>query len=418
MSSEKKYLHLTDVVKRMQPAAFCTMVKPVGSACNFDCSYCYYSDKTEIYGRHEPQMNDELLELYIKQYIEAVEVPAVSFCWHGGEPLLAGIDFYRKAMRWQEKYKGEKSIENTLQTNGALIDQTWCDFFREHNFLIGISLDGPADVHDAFRRDRGGRPTFERVMKAIELMARNDVEYNILSTVNVRCEGRGKEIYRFMRSLSHYMQFLPVVEHTYKPEGATRPYIVSPEHPHSKPAPWSVSAEGYGEFMCDIFDEWVVSDVGRYFVQLFDVSLGQWCGVPPSLCAFGETCGTGLAVEHNGDVYMCDHYVYPEYCLGNIREKSLSEMQQSQELFDFGTDKRDTLPLECKRCGYLFACRGECPKHRFETTKRGEAGLNSLCAGYKKFFVHVDPYMRRMRMLLEKNRPPAEVMPWARERLW
>lgn len=418
MLSSKKYLHLTDIERMTRPAAFATMVKPAGSACNFDCSYCYYLDKVDLYGGHEPVMDDELLELYIKQYIEAVGVPVVSFNWHGGEPLLAGIDFYRKAMVLQEKYKGEKRIENTLQTNGALVNQEWCDFFREHNFLIGISLDGPADIHDAYRRDKGGRPTWERVMKAIELMARNGVEYNTLSTVNARCEGRGKEIYRFMRSVSHYMQFLPVLEHTIQPQGATHPYIVHPSVPHSQPAPWSVSAQGYGQFMCDIFDEWVVSDVGQYFVQLFDVSLAQWCGVDPPLCAFAETCGTGLAVEHNGDVYACDHFVYPEYKLGNLRETTLAAMQQSPLLFDFGTDKRDLLPLQCKRCNYLFACRGECPKHRFETTSRGEPGLNALCAGLKAFFVHVDPYMRYMRTLLDKGRAPAEVIPWARERLW
>lgn len=415
--AEKQFIHLDDVVKMTKPAAFSILIKPVGSACNFDCSYCYYLDKASLYNRQEPQMSDELLELCIKQYIEAQGVPSATFCWHGGEPLLAGLDFFKKAVQLQQKYKGEKQIENSLQTNGALINKEWCDFFRENNFLIGISIDGPADVHDAFRKDRGGRPTFDRVMKAIEMMAANGVEYNTLSTVNAQCEGRGKEIYHFMRSISRFMQFLPVVEHVVQPEGATRPHIVSPDTPQSQLAPWSVSAKGYGQFMCDIFDEWVVNDVGRYFVQLFDVSLAQWCGVAPPLCAFGETCGDGPAIEHNGDVYACDHYVYPEYRLGNIREKSLKVMQQSQQLLDFGTDKRDTLPMECKRCGYRFACRGECPKHRFDTTKRGEPGLNSLCAGYKQFFIHVDPYMRYMRTLLEKKLPPSDIIPWARERL-
>lgn len=415
MSRSKKAVTFDDAVKLSKPTAFSTLVKPVGSLCNFDCSYCYYLDKADIYEGRQPQMSDEILEKYVKQFIEANDIPVITFVWHGGEPLIAGLDFYKKAIEFQNKYKGEKRIDNTLQTNGMLINEEWCDFFVDNNFLLGLSLDGPEDVHDAFRRDKGGAPTFARVMKAAELMTRKNVQFNTLSTVNSRCEGRGAEIYAFMRGISKYMQFLPVMEHTIQPEGARRPHIVPPDTPGAQLAPWSVSSEGFGKFMCDIFDRWVVNDVGNYFVQLFDVALAQWCGVAPALCSFNETCGDGLVVEHNGDVYSCDHFVYPEYKLGNIAEKTLTELKATSDQFWFGVNKHGDLPTMCKRCDYYFACRGECPKHRFDTASNGEKGLNGLCAGYKKFFSHVDPYMRYMRMLIENNQPAFMVIPWARQ---
>jgi uncharacterized protein len=389
------------------------MVKPIGSACNLDCHYCYYRDKSEIYSGNMPRMSEELLEQYIRQYIGGVSQENVSFCWHGGEPLMAGLPFFEKAMALQRKYAGDKVIENTLQTNGILINDDWCRFFKENNFLIGLSLDGPEDIHDAFRRDCGGAPTFARVMKAVELMKRHGVEFNILSTVNARSEGRGAEVYKFLRSLNPFMQFLPVVEYVRMRPGK-RPLIVSPDEEDAVPAPWSVSSKGYGQFMCDVFDEWVKFDVGRCFVQLFDVTLGNWCGVPPSLCAFGEVCGDGLVVEHNGDVYSCDHFVYPEYRLGNIMEKELVTMYRSSEQQSFGRDKRDALPLECKRCNYYFLCHGECPKHRFEYARNGEPYMNVLCDGYKMFFRHTDPYMRYMKTLIEKGEPASGVMDWKR----
>ena len=249
-------------------------------------------------------MSEELLERYISQYIEAVQVPVVTFCWHGGEPLLAGIDFFEKAVALQNKYKGNKQIENSLQTNGLLVNAEWCDFFRRNNFLIGISLDGPKDIHDAYRHDRGGHPTFDRVMRAVEMMAVNGVEYNTLSTINDRCAGRGREVYEFMRSVSRYMQFLPVVEMTvdgvsgcinHQPSAINRPAIVPPGTPGAKLAPWCITPKAFGKFMCDIFDEWVIGDVGERFVQLFDITLAQWCGVQPSLCSFCPTCGDGLS---------------------------------------------------------------------------------------------------------------------------
>ena len=398
-----------------RPPAFTTMVKPVGATCNLDCSYCYYRDKAEIYSAPQNRMTDDVLEEYVRQYLEAVNLPTVTFCWHGGEPLLAGIDFYRKAVELQQRYAAGRQIENTLQTNGTLVNDEWCDFFSENNFLVGVSLDGPEEVHDAYRRDCGGAPTFGKVMQAVEKMHNRKVEYNILATVNSRSEGRGKEIYRFLRGISNFIQFLPVVEYVQLREGR-RPLIVSPDVEGATPAPWSVSARGFGEFMCDVFDEWIKCDVGSRFVQLFDITLANWCGVPPSLCAFCETCGDAPVVEYNGDVYSCDHFVYPEYRLGNILSSTLVEMYTSQEQQAFGRDKREALPMECKRCTYNFLCRGECPKHRFATSQRGEPYMNTLCEGYKLFFRHTDPYMRHMKMLLQKERSPMEVMHWARER--
>ena len=408
-SNKRNTLHLGDVAKMQRAPAFGTMIKPIGSACNLDCHYCYYRDKSEIYNGNMPRMSEELLEEYIRQYIQGASQQNISFCWHGGEPLMAGLPFFEKAMELQKRYAGDKIIENTLQTNGILVNDAWCRFFKDNNFLIGLSLDGPEDIHDAFRRDCGGAPTFARVMRAVELMKKHGVEFNILATVNARSEERGVEVYKFLTSINPYVQFLPVVEYVRMRPGK-RPLIVSPDEEDAVPAPWSVSAKGYGKFMCDVFDEWVKYDVGKNFVQLFDVTLGNWCGVPPSLCAFAEVCGDGLGVEHNGDVYSCDHFVYPEYRLGNIMQNDLVSMYGSTDQQNFGRDKRDALPLECKRCNYYFLCHGECPKHRFGYAKNGEPYMNVLCEGYKMFFRHTDPYMRRMRTLLEKGQPASEIM--------
>lgn len=414
-SNKKNNYSLTDVAKMRRLPAFSTMVKPIGSACNLDCNYCYYRDKSEIYGGVMPRMSDELLEEYIKQYLQGASQQNITFCWHGGEPLMAGLPFFRRAVELQKKYCGDKVIENTLQTNGILVNEEWCRFFRENGFLVGISLDGPQDIHDAFRRDCGGAPTFNRVVKAVEMMAREGVEYNLLSTVNRRSEGRGVEVYKFLTSLGNFIQFLPVVEYVRMRDAeGKRPLIVSPDEEDAVEAPWSVSAAEYGTFMCDVFDEWVRYDVGRKFVQLFDVTLANWCGVQPGLCAFCETCGDGLVVEHNGDVYSCDHFVYPEYKLGNIKESTIADMYRSDEQQAFGRDKREALPIECKRCNYYFLCRGECPKHRFAYAANGDPYMNALCEGYKKFFIHTDPYMRYMKMLLDKGEPASLVMDWKR----
>lgn len=391
--------------KLATPNAFTTLAKPVGSVCNLSCAYCYYLDKADLYGGHEPIMSDELLELYIRQYIEAVEVPTVTFCWHGGEPLIAGLDFFRKAVMWQQEYRGGKLIENTLQTNGILVNDEWCEFFHEHHFLIGLSLDGPEDIHDSFRRDKGGQATFARVLHAVQLMATHSVDFNILCTVNAHSTGRGKEVYHFLRNLSPFIQFLPVLEYV-----NDKGHIVSPGTPEAQPTPYSIHPEAFGQFICDVYDEWVRADVGRIFIQLFDNTLAQWCGIPSSLCAFTEICGDGLVVEHNGDVYSCDHFVYPQHKLGNIRDTHLGKLYHAPEHFRFGAAKYDMLPGVCRHCRWLFLCHGECPKHRFSSTTKGEDGLNSLCKGYKQFFAHTENDMKIMRGLIEKQRPPSLIM--------
>ena len=400
------------------------MVKPVGSLCNMRCKYCYYLDKAEIYGGHEPKMSYEMLETTIREYIRANDVEEVTFNWHGGEPLVLGLDFYKKAVELERKYADGKKIYNTLQTNGTLINYDTAEFFRDNNFLIGVSIDGPKDIHDKFRKDKGGFPTFDKVMKGIGILQRCGVQFNTMSTINKASEGRGLETYQFLKHIgSTFMQFMPVVEHVKYPVDSTgkamkkmRPYIVDPATDGAELARWSVSSVGFGKFMCDIFDYWVRNDVGRYFVNLFDATLANHCNVMPGTCVYAKVCGGNSIIEHNGDVYPCDHFVYPKYRLGNISEKSLREMMTSSEQIKFGLDKRGMLPSKCLRCKYEFLCHGECPKHRFNRTENGDTGLNALCSGYHMFYDHTLPYMLKMKELLEAQTSPALVMPWARMR--
>lgn len=413
-----KSLPLEDAMRMSGPLAFNIMLKPAGSLCNLDCSYCYYLDKAEIYGGREPRMSVEMLETVVKEYIAANDVPEVTFNWHGGEPLVMGLDFYRKAIEFEHKYAGEKIIRNTLQTNGTLISSEWCRFLRENDFLVGISIDGPKDIHDRYRRDKGGAPTFDKVLNAIRMMQGEGVQFNTMSTVNKQSEGRGLEVYEFLKSIgSQYMQFMPVVEHVRyrtdakgKPMKGTRPWIVEPSAEGAQLAPWSVSAIGFGKFLCQIFDYWIRHDVGTYFVNVFDCTLANWVGVTPGSCVYGSTCGSNSIIEHNGDLYCCDHFVYPEYKVGNISEKPLKQMMQSEQQMKFGVSKHLGLPYKCLKCKYLFACNGECPKHRFNSTEKGETGLNALCEGYCMFFDHAAPYMQKMSALLNENKSPALVM--------
>ncbi len=411
----KSYITFTDALKNQAPAAFSSMFKPIGSTCNLECTYCYYLDKTQtVYNNIPPLKSLEILEEYTRQYIEANEVPEVTFNWHGGEPLMAGLDYFRKAMEFQRKHSGGKTIINSLQTNGTLLNADWCRFFNDNRFLIGVSIDGPRDIHDAYRVNKEGRPTFDKVMDGINQMAKFRVEYNTLSVVNDKSEGRGAEVYQFLKSIgSRFMQFLPAVEYVLPAGSSRRPVIVKPGTEGSVMAPWSVSALGYGHFLTDIFDVWVLSDVGTYFVQAFDETLARWVGAKPGLCIYSETCGDALVVEHNGDVYSCDHFVYPEFRLGNILEDDLIDLYRSQKQFDFGINKRNNLPRQCRRCEYYFACRGECPKHRFIKTKIGEENLNALCEGFKHYYSHVAPYMEHMKNLLYNKKAPALVMDWA-----
>lgn len=411
-----------DAIRMTGPMAFNIMIKPAGSLCNLDCNYCYYLDKAEIYGGKEPVMTLEMLETCIREYIAANDVQEVMFNWHGGEPLVLGLDFYRKAVALEQKYAGDKIIRNTIQTNGTLLTQEWASFFRDNDFLVGISVDGPQDIHDKYRKDKGGAPTFDKVMRGVSLLYRNNVQYNTMTTVNHASEGRGLEVYEFLKSIgSRYMQFMPVVEHVKYPAGKNgkplkyaRPHIVDPSEEGASIAPWSVGSMAFGKFMCEIFDSWVLADVGRYFVNLFDAALARWCGVMPGTCAYAETCGGNSVIEHNGDVYPCDHFVYPQYRLGNILENDLRTMMTSQEQVRFGISKRNSLPGRCVRCRYRFACNGECPKHRFNVTESGQTGLNALCDGYFMFYSYVEPYMDKMKELLDSHQAPAGVMPWAR----
>lgn len=419
-----KTLTLTDAMRLGGPAAFNIMLKPAGSLCNLDCNYCYYLDKADIYGGREPRMTEEMLEEVVREYIAANDVPEVTFNWHGGEPLVLGIDFYKKAIEFEQKYAGGKIIHNTIQTNGTLLNREWTSLFRKHNFLVGISIDGPQDIHDRYRKDKGRNPTFDKVIRGIGLLYSAGVEFNTMSTVNKASEGRGLEVYQFLKSIgSHYLQFMPVLEHVKypldkngKPVKGARPFIVDPHESGAQIAPWSVSDVGFGKFMCDIFDYWVRNDVGRYYVNQFDATLANWYGVQPGTCVYAETCGGNSVIEHNGDLYPCDHFVYPKYLLGNITEKSISDMMKSDLQVKFGIDKRNSLPSKCRRCEWLFTCHGECPKHRFNSTEAGETGLNALCTGYKMFYSHVVPYMDFMKDLLNKEKAPAGVIPWARMR--
>ena len=402
----------------MSASNFHVLAKPIGPICNLDCKYCFYLEKELLYPQVEKwAMHEDVLESYIRQYIEAHDTPVVNFAWQGGEPTLLGVDYFRKLVEIQKKYANGKQIANAFQTNGVLLNDAWAEFFLEYQFLIGISIDGPRELHDAYRVDKGGQPTFDRVMRGIETLRRNKVDFNTLTTVHRANADSPLEVYRFLRDNgSGYMQFIPIVEriaHQVTEEGLR---LISPDFAGpAKVAPWSVEPRQFGRFLCAIFDEWVRRDVGRTFVQIFDVSLESWMGMEASLCIFRKQCGAALAIEHSGDLYSCDHFVYPENRLGNIMESALASLAGSEQQQRFGEAKESTLPRYCRECDVRFACNGECPKHRFLTTPDGEAGLNYLCAGYKMFFHHVDPYMRFMASELAAQRPPANVMRWVAE---
>jgi uncharacterized protein len=415
----KQTLLFTDALKLKRPTAFNVMVKPTGPVCNLDCTYCYYLEKKKLYpGKSEFRMSDELLENYTKQYIEANDIPLVTFTWQGGEPTLMGIDFFKKAIELQKKYAGGKKIENAFQTNGTRLTDDWCMFLKDNNMLVGISIDGPEHNHDHFRKTPSGGPSFKRVMKGIELLQKHKVEFNTLSCVNNYNVHFASETYRFLKSIgSVFLQFLPVVERTAEMTPENILSLVSNEYSGSaKVTDWSVKGKDFGNFLIEIFNEWVRSDVARHYVQIFDATLANWVNEMPGICVFAGTCGDALVMEHNGDIFSCDHFVYPEYYLGNIMETPLVEMARSQRQFDFGIDKRNKLPRYCLRCEVRFACHGECPKHRFNKTPDGEPGLNWLCDGYKMFFNHVEPYMDFMAKELSNKRAPANVMQWIKNK--
>lgn len=385
------------------PPAFHIMTKPRGAICNLDCKYCYFLKKESLYPASSFKMDEVTLERFTQQYIDAQRVPEVTFAWQGGEPTLMGLEFFERAVKFQKKYKKPgMQIQNSLQTNGTTLDDEWGRFFLEHNFLIGLSLDGPQKLHDAYRVDKGGQPSFEKVIAGLEILKENQVEYNILITVHAANVDHPLEVYRYLRDEAgtQFMQFIPIVERKNQ-TGHQEGYKVTKR---------SVTGKKYGRFLITVFDEWVRNDVGQVFVQIFDVALGIWYGQPASLCIFAETCGTALALEHNGDLYSCDHYVEPEYFLGNILEQDMLHLVAGEKQIRFGNDKRDTLPRYCQECEVRFICNGGCPKNRIRRTPDGEEGLNYLCEGYKAFFTHIDEPMKKMTQLLKMGRPPAQIM--------
>ncbi|MCB9153890.1 MAG: anaerobic sulfatase maturase [Caldilineae bacterium] len=389
------------------PPAFHLLAKPTGAICNLDCAYCFFLDKEVFYPGSKFRMGEQVLEQYIRQLIESHQTDSVNIAWQGGEPTLMGLDFYRRTMDLVEKYRRPgMTFLHTMQTNGTLLDDEWAAFFAEHNFLLGISIDGPRPLHDVYRVDKGGKPTFDKVMRGLRLLQKHGVDYNVLTTVNRVNGDYPLEVYRFLRDEvgTTWMQFIPVVERinsdglTIYQEGTT----VSDR---------SVQPEQFGRFLSTIFDEWVRRDVGTIYVQTFEAALSNWLGLANSgMCVFNTTCGTGLAIEHNGDLYSCDHFVEPDYLLGNIQDTHMIELVASPQQIQFGLDKRDTLPRFCRECDVRFACHGECPKNRFTLTPAGEPGLNYLCAGFKDFFHHIDFPMKLMAGLIRRQREAREVM--------
>ena len=378
------------------------MAKPTGAKCNLACEYCFYTPKSSLYPNEDLRMSDEVLEEYVKQYIEVIKTPEVTFAWQGGEPTLMGIEFFKKALKYQEKYKKNNMVVyNTIQTNGTLINNEWCQLFLENNFLVGISIDGPQELHDVYRNDKEGNPSFERVMSAIRLMQKHGVEFNILTTVNRLNADHPLEVYKFFKEEvgAQFIQFIPIVElENNDPDGN---FNVSNE---------SVLPEQYGDFLIAIFDEWIKYDVGKVYIQLFDAALASWVGYPPSVCLFTPTCGTAMIIEFNGDLYSCDHFVDSEHLLGNIMVNPLDELVSSSQQLHFGLDKKDKLPLQCNHCNFKFACNGACPKHRFVVDENDVGGINYLCPGYKKFFNHISWPMQIMASLFNQGRAPAEIM--------
>ncbi|MFA7228985.1 MAG: anaerobic sulfatase-maturation protein [Melioribacteraceae bacterium] len=399
--------------------SFHLLAKPIGPICNLDCTYCFYLEKEKLFpGSKDWKMSDEVLENFIRQYIESQSVPEINFAWQGGEPTLLGVDYFRKAVELQKKYANGKVINNSFQTNGVLIDDEWSEFFAENNFLIGLSIDGPAELHDHYRVYKNQKPSFDKVMQGLGYLKKHNVEFNTLTCINRINSYKPLEVYNFLKEIgSVYMQFIPIIERKAVATVDTDLELISPDYEGSADVTeWSVESKQFGVFLTTIFNEWVRKDVGKHFVQLFEVTLESWFGKTPSLCIFNETCGRAMAIEHNGDVYSCDHFVYPENKLGNIMEASLASLVDSPQEQKFGSDKKDKLPKYCLECDVRFACNGECPKHRFIKTPYGEGGLNYLCAGYKMFFHHVDPYMKLMANELQERRSPALVMEWAKEK--
>lgn len=387
------------------------MLKPAGAHCNLACKYCYYLEKNKLYPTAQRHlMSDEMLEQFTREYIEAQTMSQVLFTWHGGEPLLRSIDFYRKALSLQQKYAGGRHIDNVIQTNGTLLTDEWCEFFAQNHWLVGISIDGPQPYHDHYRLTAAGKPSWKKVMQGIKLLKKHGVEWNAMAVVNAYNVNHPLEFYRFFKENGcQFLQFTPIVERlTRHEDGRTLASLADKnEIPLSEA---SVTPEQWGYFLCAIFDEWVRKDVGKIFVEIFDCTLANWMGVSPGICAYSKECGHAGVMEHNGDVYSCDHFVFPEYKLGNIRDHSLIDMLYGEQQQEFSRLKHSSLPRQCKECDMEFACHGECPKNRFMKDKYGDSGLNYLCPGYYHYYQHVAPYMDYMKQELMAQRPPSNIM--------
>ena len=387
------------------------MLKPASAHCNLACKYCYYLEKNKLYPTAQRHlMSDEMLEQFTREYIEAQTMNQVLFTWHGGEPLLRSIDFYRKALSLQQKYAGGRRIDNVIQTNGTLLTDEWCEFFAQNHWLVGISIDGPQPDHDHYRLTAAGKPSWKKVMQGIKLLKKHGVEWNAMAVVNAYNANHPLEFYRFFKENGcQFLQFTPIVERqTRHEDGRTLASLADKnEIPLSEA---SVAPEQWGYFLCAIFDEWVRKDVGKIFVEIFDCTLANWMGISPGICAYSKECGHAGVMEHNGDVYSCDHFVFPEYKLGNIRDHSLIDMLYGEQQQEFSRLKHSSLPRQCKECDMEFACHGECPKNRFMKDKYGDSGLNYLCPGYYHYYQHVAPYMDYMKQELMAQRPPSNIM--------
>ena len=387
------------------------MLKPAGAHCNLACKYCYYLEKNNLYPTAQRHlMSDEMLELFTREYIEAQTMNQVLFTWHGGEPLLSSIDFYRKALSLQQKYAGGRRIDNVIQTNGTLLTDEWCEFFAQNHWLVGISIDGPQPDHDHYRLTAAGKTSWKKVMQGIKLLKKHGVEWNAMAVVNAYNANHPLEFYRFFKENGcQFLQFTPIVERlTRHEDGRTLASLADKDEISLSEA--SVAPEQWGYFLCAIFDEWVRKDVGKIFVEIFDCTLANWMGISPGICAYSKECGHAGVMEHNGDVYSCDHFVFPEYKLGNIRDHSLIDMLYGEQQQEFSRLKHSSIPRQCKECDMEFACHGECPKNRFMKDKYGDSGLNYLCPGYYHYYQHVAPYMDYMKQELMSQRPPSNIM--------
>lgn len=385
------------------PDGFHVLAKPTGAICNLDCEYCFFLSKEALYPGDRFRMADDLLETYVRQLLESQRAPEVTIAWQGGEPTLMGVDFFRRAVELAERYRRpDQVVRHTIQTNGTLLTDEWCELLRAHDFLVGISIDGPRALHDRYRVDKRGGPTFDKVMAGLDLLRGHGVEWNVLATVNAANQDHPLDVYRFFRDElgARFIQLIPIVERdndTGFQEG-------------DRVTDRSVEPEAWGRFLIAVFDEWVRRDVGEVFVSHFDAALASWLGLGSAMCVFGETCGDAVALEHNGDLYSCDHFVEPAHLIGNIGRTHMVELLASPRQRAFGEAKRDTLPRQCLDCDVRFACHGECPKNRFLVTADGEPGLNYLCAGYLSFFHHVDGPMRLMTDLLRRGGYADEIM--------